>query len=90
MAEGDYVELVGRTTLKSKTHYAYRTRGCAAAVNSTGVPKVEDTLADPDIPDTAEAKTKCVSVQFDEVSEPGRVMIFAEWRRPITRAEAIA
>ncbi len=90
MAVGDYTELVGRKTIKTKTHYFFHTRGCASAINSTGVPKVTDALAvgSPGPADTATVANACVSVQFDEVSEPGRVMVYAVYRRPIGRAES--
>ena len=65
MAEGDYVELAGRRLRKMGHHYIYHTRGVAGAVTSTGVPKVEDTLSDPDLSGMG-LTPKCADVQTDE------------------------
>ena len=79
------VEIKGRKCRKTATHYIYDTIW-AGANHTDSMPKRGDVLSDPDFSHTNSAY--CDQVQFDESSEPGRVMAFARFQAIITRAEA--
>lgn len=82
---GNANELKGRKITKTATHYVYDTVWCFAAVDSAGIPKRGDTLANASLGHTQSAI--CRQVRLDPNSEPGRVMVYAQYAAPILFTE---
>jgi hypothetical protein len=85
-ASGGYIRLAGQVPLRGDEHVRYQTRGVAASDISSGIPRVGDALPSPEL--THRAWPRCKAVRCDDLSEPGRVMVFAAWDNPIFRDEA--